>query len=60
MAERPSGQGIFFKFAIDLHGYYGGDEYAAKAAGHDLNGLIAYYKCVRMSSLLRSVFLPLG
>ncbi len=28
--------GILFKFALDFNGIYGGDENAAKAAGHDL------------------------
>ncbi|ELR11467.1 uncharacterized protein ACA1_122080 [Acanthamoeba castellanii str. Neff] len=38
-------QGIFFKFALDIFGIYGGDEYAMKAASHDLKGLIHYYSC---------------
>jgi hypothetical protein len=38
-------QGIFFKFAIDAFGVYGGDEFAMKAAGHELNGLKAYFNC---------------
>jgi hypothetical protein len=38
-------EGIFFKFAIDAFGVYGGDEFAAKAAAHELNGLKAYYRC---------------
>lgn len=29
-------QGILFKFALDIHKIYGGDEYSQKAAGHDL------------------------
>lgn len=37
--------GILFKFALDFHGLYGGDEYAMKAAGHELNGLMYYYNC---------------
>jgi len=36
-------EGIFFKFAIDAFGVYGGDDFAMKAAGHELNGLKAYY-----------------
>lgn len=35
-------EGIFFKFAIDAFGVYGGDDFAMKAAGHELNGLKAY------------------
>jgi hypothetical protein len=35
--------GILFKFAIDNHGLYGGDENAMKAAGHDLKGLQNYF-----------------
>eukprot|EP01129_Flabellula_baltica_P006764 TRINITY_DN2573_c0_g2_i1.p1 TRINITY_DN2573_c0_g2~~TRINITY_DN2573_c0_g2_i1.p1 ORF type:complete len:697 (-),score=131.22 TRINITY_DN2573_c0_g2_i1:3499-5589(-) len=31
--------GIFIKFAIDERGIYGGDKFAAKAAGRELNGL---------------------
>lgn len=38
-------KGIFFKFAIDAFGVYGGDEFAQKAAGHELAGLKAYYNC---------------
>lgn len=30
---------IFFKFAIDSFGYYGGDQNAAKAAGHEHKAL---------------------
>jgi hypothetical protein len=30
--------GIFIKFAIDERGIYGGDTFAAKAAGHELKG----------------------
>lgn len=37
-------EGIFFKFAIDAFGVYGGDEFAAKAAAHELNGLKAYFR----------------
>jgi Clustered mitochondria/Translation initiation factor eIF3 subunit 135 len=35
-------RGIFFKYARDLHGLYQGDEFAMKAAGHELRGLNAY------------------
>eukprot|EP00727_Mastigamoeba_balamuthi_P010015 m51a1_g5636 hypothetical protein (858) ;mRNA; r:832057-834976 len=38
-------EGIFFKFAVDVHGLYGGDEYAMKAAGHELLGVNAYFNC---------------
>lgn len=31
--------GILFKFALDVRGLYGGDEYAMKAASHELKGL---------------------
>lgn len=31
--------GILFKFALDSRGLYGGDEYAMKAAAHELKGL---------------------
>ncbi|KAL6078670.1 Histidine kinase A, variant 2 [Balamuthia mandrillaris] len=34
--------GIFFKFAVDEHGIYAGDEWAMKAAGHELKGLSLY------------------
>jgi len=35
--------GILFKFAIDWKGIYSGDEYAMKAAGHEMRSLIAFY-----------------
>jgi hypothetical protein len=31
-------QGILFKFATDWHNLYGGDEFAMKAASHELKG----------------------
>lgn len=37
-------QGILFKFAVDKNDLYGGDHYAAKAAGHELKSLIQVYK----------------
>ena len=37
--------GILFKFAVDSQGLYGGDEHAAKVAGHDLKGLVHLYNC---------------
>lgn len=43
--EKYVERGIFFKFAIDAFGVYGGDEFAQKAAGHELAGLKAYYNC---------------
>lgn len=36
--------GILFKFATDARGIYSGDEFAMKAAGHELKGLINFYK----------------
>lgn len=36
---------IFFKLAADSNRLYGGDQYAAKAAGHELKGLNALLKC---------------
>eukprot|EP00026_Physarum_polycephalum_P001843 Phypoly_transcript_01846.p1 GENE.Phypoly_transcript_01846~~Phypoly_transcript_01846.p1 ORF type:complete len:502 (+),score=60.52 Phypoly_transcript_01846:73-1578(+) len=38
-------QGILFKFSVDKNNLYNGDQYAAKAAGHDLKSLIQVYKC---------------
>jgi hypothetical protein len=35
--------GILFKFAVDWKGIYSGDEYAMKAAGHEMRSLIAFY-----------------
>lgn len=43
--EKYITQGILFKFASDKYGLYGGDEYAMKAAGHELKGLMGFYKC---------------
>lgn len=37
-------QGILFKFSVDKNNLYNGDQYAAKAAGHDLKSLIQVYK----------------
>jgi len=37
--------GILFKFALDEHNMYNGDENAMKAAGHELRGLMCYYNC---------------
>eukprot|EP01119_Soliformovum_irregulare_P018159 TRINITY_DN5508_c0_g1_i4.p1 TRINITY_DN5508_c0_g1~~TRINITY_DN5508_c0_g1_i4.p1 ORF type:complete len:1482 (-),score=512.19 TRINITY_DN5508_c0_g1_i4:32-3964(-) len=37
--------GILFKFSIDHHNLYGGDENAMKAAAHELKGLQNYYHC---------------
>lgn len=33
--------GVLFKFALDVVGLYGGDDYAAKVAKHELRGLNA-------------------
>ena len=38
-------RGIFFKFAVDRYGLYGGDHWAMKAANHELLGLTAYFNC---------------
>eukprot|EP01132_Coremiostelium_polycephalum_P010968 gene10968-13435_t len=46
--------GIFFKFAVDIYGIYGGDAFAMKAAGHELKGLMAYFNCQ-----IEGLFLPL-
>ncbi len=43
-------RGILFKFAMDYSGLYGGDDHAAKAAGHDLNGLM-YYRNTNIEGL---------
>eukprot|EP00029_Vermamoeba_vermiformis_P012721 TRINITY_DN765_c0_g1_i1.p1 TRINITY_DN765_c0_g1~~TRINITY_DN765_c0_g1_i1.p1 ORF type:complete len:2045 (-),score=399.74 TRINITY_DN765_c0_g1_i1:745-6357(-) len=45
--EKYSEQGIFFKFAIDLFKIYGGDEFAIKAAGLELQGL----KCLLQTGI---------
>jgi tetratricopeptide (TPR) repeat protein len=36
-------QGLLFKYASDVHGLYGSDFAAAKAAGHELSGVIGYF-----------------
>ena len=36
--------GIFYKFALDFVGLYGGDEFAQKAAGQELSGLRCYFE----------------
>ena len=36
---------VFFKLASDSSRLYGGDQFAAKAAGHELKGLNALLKC---------------
>jgi tetratricopeptide (TPR) repeat protein len=37
---------LLFKFAVDSHGLYGGDNIAAgKVAGHELKGLLSYFGC---------------
>lgn len=45
---------ILFKFAVDSFGLYNGDENAAKAAGHELKGLMSFYDC-----RLQGISLPL-
>eukprot|EP01133_Synstelium_polycarpum_P007370 gene7370-8589_t len=46
--------GIFFKFAFDVYGIYGGDAFAMKAAGHELKGLMGYFNCN-----IEGLYLPL-
>ncbi|EGC30073.1 hypothetical protein DICPUDRAFT_158242 [Dictyostelium purpureum] len=46
--------GIFFKFAVDAFGIYGGDAFAMKSAGHELKGLMAYFNCQ-----IDGLFLPM-
>ena len=36
---------IVFKFAVDTDGFYGSDYAAAKVAGCELRGLMAYFNC---------------
>jgi hypothetical protein len=36
--------GILFKFALDVRGLYGGDEFAMKAASHELKGLQSLFQ----------------
>lgn len=43
--EKYIEEGIFFKFAKDSLGLYGGDEFAAKACNHELRGLNALLNC---------------
>ncbi|PRP75350.1 hypothetical protein PROFUN_05661 [Planoprotostelium fungivorum] len=43
--EKYIAGGMFFKFAFDSRGIYGGDENASKAAGHELKGLSNFYDC---------------
>jgi hypothetical protein len=38
--------GVFFKFARDAFGLYNGDEFAMKAAAHELSGLSAYLRFI--------------
>ncbi|MDP2434321.1 MAG: hypothetical protein Q8P67_01100 [archaeon] len=42
--------GILFKFAIDTHGLYGGDHFAAKAAKHEMNSLMAFSRAASSSA----------
>lgn len=48
-------EGIFFKFAIDAYKIYGGDKFAMKAAGHEIQGLRAY-----MSTETQGLSVPLS
>ena len=41
--------GILFKFATDASGFYGGDHFAAKAAKHELNSLMAFSRSASLS-----------
>ncbi|KAL6047498.1 Histidine kinase A [Balamuthia mandrillaris] len=43
--------GIFFKFAVDEHGIYAGDEWAMKAAGHELKGLSLYISLLEKAKI---------
>jgi len=43
--EKYIHRGILFKFAMDWEGLYGGDEYSAKVASHELKGLARYFSC---------------
>ncbi len=38
---------VMFKFAMDEYGIYGGknNDASAKAAGHELKGLLSYFNC---------------
>ena len=40
--EKYLAEGVFMKFAIDISGFYGGNEFSQKAAGHELKGLRSY------------------
>jgi tetratricopeptide (TPR) repeat protein len=39
------GEFLFAKFAVDSHGLYGGDEFAAKAAVHEFSSLAQILEC---------------
>lgn len=41
--------GIYFKFATDWEKIFGGDENAAKAAGHELKSLMRFCDCDGLS-----------
>lgn len=43
--EKYLEEGIFFKFAIDAYNVYGGDKFAMKAAGHEIQGIKAFAEC---------------
>lgn len=43
--EKYIEDGIFFKFALDNKGIYGGDEYAIKSGGHEFLGFLELINC---------------
>ena len=58
--EKFIAKGIFFKFARDVHKFYGGDRFAQKAANHELTGLMALMKAKSsLPELFRSIHFPL-
>jgi hypothetical protein len=46
---------ILFKFALDRRDFYGSDAYAAKVAGHELQGLISLFNCDEVWRAVRDV-----
>lgn len=50
---------IFLKFAIDMHGIYGGDEWSRKAASLELLGQDAYLSCQATVPDLRTPLMAL-
>lgn len=51
-------EGIFFKFSIDLLDLYGSDEFAMKAAGHEMSGANAYLSTI-LSKQVTNLAVPL-